>query len=1276
MRRPVVLTVLVVLFSGRAMAASYSWTGTIGDHWSNPLNWSPPTVPAASDDLTFPATSPHRDITFDMPSGTSVGSMTFLGDYRFTGNGMSIDGAVDVNGRTLSFASPDGTLLNGPLNGTGTVDAGSPGSSFIGGGSFSGAIEGYAYVAGVYPNATFRGPWLTGIGTLGSVTAGELSPGRWKPGAAGDPHDAWWMYSGPLTITSHYAIDIQPEGNLEEVFVTGPVSIAGTLTVTIAGLWPPSDGMRFPIIDNDGSDPVQGTFEGLPEGATINAGNYTFWISYHGGDGNDVVLTAGIPGAKTWIGSNSDQWSDPGNWQPQGVPEAGEPLLFPPCCYAREQSTNDLPAGFNPGTLTFNRNYTISGNLLTLTNDLEFVNAGFTGSLVCNAPLRLGNSIRIDQAQSSVFNGSIDMNGNTLTVTSLEARFLGPIEGNGAISAPGNGISLESSGSFNGTISGVVNVVGSYPNAAVNGPRVSGEGTIGAVTAGTVSPGSWTPGNDAEAGGPPHQTATLKTGTLSISAKYIADIDPANGLSDRVDVTGTVSLGGTLNLFFINPPSPGQSWTLIENDGTDSVNGAFSGLPEGATFSNGYGTKQTLRITYQGGDGNDVVLSTVGAPAMAATTTTIAQDRDTTEWHQPVTFTATVTSANAVATGVVSFRDGSATLGSVPLQNGTATLNTTALGLGDHSVTASYAGNDSLSASSSAPLVHHVVKGNPHLTITSSMAHPAYGDRIPFVISVAPGAGSPGTPGGSVSLTLDHQPAGTAPLAGGKVTINVPLIAAGPHVAEVSYSGDAAFSAARSAASLTVGKAVTTVTVDSPVNPSPAGVAVTFNVQVVAVAHPSMTLDGTVYASRDGRIVAQAPLAGGSAALNVGALPGGDHELTISYAGNGDFERGDKTLTQRVTAPALSVANATLAAGSESRSDAIQVTLSAASAGVVSVDYRTVDGSAIAGADYIAAQGLLTFQPGQTSAMIPIHILGNADASQQSLAMELENPNGASIVAPRATVTIARDARPTYRTPVAYSYATIDGVPLRVTFYAPANGDGPWPLIVWIPGNSTYDAAGDTAAVVRETARGYAVASVAYRPASAAPFPAQLDDLLVAIEWLRTNASTLNVDPKRIAAWGTGAGGHLAALVGTRGAVQAVIDWSGIADPATLQADALGCSTIDWNAPTSPTALLIGCSPNDCPDSAAAAAPARYARRGNPPMLLMHGGTDCFISPAQSENLYGALTHAGVDATLRTVDGIDHDSPFWSSAAAFAEVESFLERSLKPSEARGRAVRH
>lgn len=102
-------------------------------------------------------------------------------------------------------------------------------------------------------------------------------------------------------------------------------------------------------------------------------------------------------------------------------------------------------------------------------------------------------------------------------------------------------------------------------------------------------------------------------------------------------------------------------------------------------------------------------MSTADAPEKAATTTTIAQNRDTTEWHQPVTFTATVRSENAVPTGVVSFLDGSTALASVPLQNGIATLTTKQLAPGDHSITASYGGTNSLNASSSTPLVHRVV---------------------------------------------------------------------------------------------------------------------------------------------------------------------------------------------------------------------------------------------------------------------------------------------------------------------------------------------------------------------------------------------------------------------------------------------------------------------------------------------------------------------------------------------------------------------------------------
>ena len=54
----------------------------------------------------------------------------------------------------------------------------------------------------------------------------------------------------------------------------------------------------FMLLENDGTDPITGIFSGLPEGAPVIFGTEIFNISYHGGTGNDVVLTlvsGGLP---------------------------------------------------------------------------------------------------------------------------------------------------------------------------------------------------------------------------------------------------------------------------------------------------------------------------------------------------------------------------------------------------------------------------------------------------------------------------------------------------------------------------------------------------------------------------------------------------------------------------------------------------------------------------------------------------------------------------------------------------------------------------------------------------------------------------------------------------------------------------------------------------------------------------------------------------------------------------------------------------------------------
>ncbi|MDY6955153.1 MAG: filamentous hemagglutinin N-terminal domain-containing protein, partial [Thermodesulfobacteriota bacterium] len=151
---------------------------------------------------------------------------------------------------------------------------------------------------------------------------------------------------------------------------------------------------------------------------------------------------------------------------------------------------------------------------------------------------------------------------------------------------------------------GTLNVTGTLTDSVVtvnNGTTLQGTGNIiGTVT---VDPGATlAPGESA---------GRLSTGDLALNAgaTYFVEL---NGTTvgddyDQVDVTGAVDLGGaTLDVALGFTPSPRQTFTIVENDGSDPVVNTFNGLDDGALF-NSRGSR--FRITYAGGDGNDVVLT-------------------------------------------------------------------------------------------------------------------------------------------------------------------------------------------------------------------------------------------------------------------------------------------------------------------------------------------------------------------------------------------------------------------------------------------------------------------------------------------------------------------------------------------------------------------------------------------------------------------------------------------------------------------------------------------
>lgn len=275
-----------------------------------------------------------------------------------------------------------------------------------------------------------------------------------------------------------------------------------------------------------------------------------------------------------------------------------------------------------------------------------------------------------------------------------------------------------------------------------------------------------------------------------------------------------------------------------------------------------------------------------------------------------------------------------------------------------------------------------------------------------------------------------------------------------------------------------------------------------------------------------------------------------------------------------------------------------------------------------------------------------------------------------------ATFTTTRDVE----------YASTGGISLKLDLYVP-DGPGPYPAVVFIHGGGW--SGGDkslnvNSSRVRQASRGYVVASINYRLSGQATFPAQSYDCKAALRWLRANASRYRIDPARIGLWGSSAGGHLVALLGTSGdvadlegslgnasfssRVQCVVDWYGPSDLTTIDAQAPACSSIP-SGPTAPHALLLGCPPSACPDTARRASPVAYVTADDPPFYIAHGTNDCTVPPAQSQELYDALVAKGVPATLRMLQGSGHGGPAFDDATNLPELEAFLDRHLKASTA-------
>ena len=109
-----------------------------------------------------------------------------------------------------------------------------------------------------------------------------------------------------------------------------------------------------------------------------------------------------------------------------------------------------------------------------------------------------------------------------------------------------------------------------------------------------------------------------------------------------------------------------------------------------------------------------------------------------------------------------------------------------------------------------------------------------------------------------------------------------------------------------------------------------------------------------------------------------------------------DNDPAEPTEPAPVVVPSVSVADARVQEGAGAEL-AFAVTLSASSSSPVTVDYRTLDGTARAGEDYVAAAGTLSFAAGETAQTVRVAVLDDAhDEGEERLRLLLTNPVGAT----------------------------------------------------------------------------------------------------------------------------------------------------------------------------------------------------------------------------------------------------------------------------------------
>jgi acetyl esterase/lipase len=239
-------------------------------------------------------------------------------------------------------------------------------------------------------------------------------------------------------------------------------------------------------------------------------------------------------------------------------------------------------------------------------------------------------------------------------------------------------------------------------------------------------------------------------------------------------------------------------------------------------------------------------------------------------------------------------------------------------------------------------------------------------------------------------------------------------------------------------------------------------------------------------------------------------------------------------------------------------------------------------------------------------------------------------------------------------------YGEVDGTPLLLDIIHPPAREAARPAVVILHGGGLIG--GDRSMGVESgtylAEAGYVAFSIDYRlfdqRDKSNAWPAQLDDAQRAVRWVRANAATYGVDPKRVGAYGHSSGGYLAAMLGVR-------ETRDNSDPeleefssrVSCVVDLAGDS--DLSIPLPPTEAhyediltgMLGGTPEEVPEAYRDASPISHVDAESAPFLIIHGTKDIIVPVEHSRRLVEALHQAGVEVAYLELPNGDHMIPAW-----------------------------